>query len=136
MKKLKTFVKKLQRSDDARKRRWYFGTAVVAMSLVIFMWGLYVSAFITDEESAAASIESQAGETGLFRTFGLGWQKMREEALRQFQNRDNTFGGAIGGLAEKAGETNDIVVESPESNFYFAGTEEVPTSSLPMVPRR
>lgn len=137
MKKLNVFVKKLQRSDDIRKRRWYIGSSIISMAVVLFAWGWYVSAFVVKNEIPRGNAEQahESQKSGILYTFSLGWKKMSNEAFQKFQNPKNSFGGAIGGIAEKANETNDIVVDPAETNFYF-NIEEVPTSSLPIAPAR
>ena len=133
MRKLRIFIKNLQRADDKKKRRWYLGTSIVAISLVLFAWGWYVSAFVIGGEPAESA---NAGSEGLLQTFSKGLQAIKGDALDGFENPENAFGGAIGGILNKANETRDIVIETPDSNFYFDGAEEMPTSSLPIVPRK
>lgn len=139
MKRVKVFIKKLQRANDERKRRWYIGTAVLLMAFILATWGWYISSFVIKKDSTEATqndASSLETETGFLKTLQRGWSSISSDMVERFQNPKNSFGGAIGGIAEKANETRDILIEAPESNFYFEGIEELSTSTLPIAPKK
>ncbi len=139
MKRLNAFIRKLRRADDGKKRRWFIGSAVVSIACVLLIWGWYVSAFVAGGGSPEApqGNATPTGETvGFWETMQSGWEAVRGGVTEQFENQENSFGGAIGGIAEKANETRDILIETPESNFYFTEGEERPTATLPIAPRK
>lgn len=139
MKRLNAFIRKLQRADDGRKRKWYVGLSAVSMACVLLIWGWYISAFVAGRGSPEApqGNATPTGETGGFlETMRRGWEAVRGGVTEQFENPENSFGGAIGGIAEKANETRDILIETPESNFYFPDGEERPTATLPIAPKK
>ncbi len=138
MKRLKTFIKKLQRSDDKVKRRWYTGGAVLSMAIVLVLWTFYLSKFVTQSqpEETTPSKETETSRAGAWETFKKGFEAIGEDTRARFKNPDNAFGGALGGIGGKINETRDILIETPESDFYFEGAEDIPTATIPLAPRK
>lgn len=134
MKRIRTFFRKLQKSDDARKRRWYFGLSVISISVVLTLWGWYVSAFVALERSEEAIEEKAQGN--FLQIMQRGWREVGNNMIENTKIQEGFFGAAIGDVAKKASETHDILIEAPESNFYFADDEERSTATLPIAPKR
>lgn len=56
-KKLKVFLKKIQNSDEATKKRWLIGATAVSMILVIGLWTIYINSAIKFAPESAKNQE-------------------------------------------------------------------------------
>lgn len=54
MEQPKNFLEKLQTSDEAVKQRWLVGSAVVIMTIVVFLWLAYFNSFVIDRRGTPA----------------------------------------------------------------------------------
>ena len=59
------FLEKLQSSDESTKRRWMFGSAVVIMIVVVYVWFAYFNTLV-----AGFSAPAPAATEGGFSFFG------------------------------------------------------------------
>ncbi|SRR6266481_417961 len=59
----KSFIEKLQESDDRTKNRWMFGTTAAVMGVVIYVWLGYFGGLISSS-SVVAIAADQSSDTG------------------------------------------------------------------------
>jgi hypothetical protein len=111
MRKAREFIHELRRSDDARKRRFYYGGVVVSMALVIALWFLYISVWSPLPSTRPRAAEGRA-ESGISRTFRKGFEAIGLDISRAWGKITGRFGSEVF-------KTRDIVIEKPEEGFSF-----------------
>lgn len=98
--KVEQYVRKLQREDEALKRRWLVLGTVVAMVVVVVLWVGYLRLTLPSVATTGAGEEVAAayGEESLFSTLkrGLGvigsWARdIISGAAEKIRNSDYTF---------------------------------------------
>jgi hypothetical protein len=68
--RIEQFIKKLQESDEATKRRWLIASTVIVMVIVIFVWFKYFNAIIQFGGGSASAAE--APHASFWETMGRG----------------------------------------------------------------
>jgi|SRR3989344_1025391 len=70
---LKQLVAGLQKSDEARKRRWIFGATTVTMTLVAFFWLAHLNATVKNVSIGAGAVPKiESRESGFLATMERG----------------------------------------------------------------
>ncbi|MBT9170622.1 MAG: hypothetical protein DDT18_00966 [Actinobacteria bacterium] len=82
-KSLKKYLKKIQHSDEATKKRWLIVSSAIAMILVISLWLVYISWTI---KSVGDNIEKQGSEPGFWQIFKTGLKVVGESAWNNIKN--------------------------------------------------
>lgn len=130
---LRGFIKKLQRADDAVKRRFYFGGAFIAMMLVFGSWLVYIQYYSPFPYlSEVRNPESAEEKEGFGHTFQTGLQTLWNDMRNSGSGFATEIGKPFGFVGEQIGKTRDIVIETPEENIPREnGTSSSATSSNP-----
>ena len=68
-KNLKTFLQKIQNSDEATKKRWLIGATAISMILVISLWLVYIQSTV---KSIGDNIKDQESTIGFWQIFKNG----------------------------------------------------------------
>ena len=135
---IKTFVHKLRRSSDERKKRWYIGGTVVSMIFIISLWGVYVGSYIPRVEQSNENSENEKQvakkENEITGTFKSGFSAIWEDTKNGIKNSEEAIGEKFGGVTEKIQERRDIVIEAQGVNFYFENPDALATATLPHAP--
>jgi uncharacterized Rmd1/YagE family protein len=66
---LKTFLQKIQNSDEATKKRWLIGATAISMILVIGLWLVYIQSTV---KSIGNNIGDQESTVGFWQIFKNG----------------------------------------------------------------
>lgn len=82
-KSLKKYLKKIQNSDEATKKRWLIVSSAIAMVLVISLWLVYINWTI---KSVGDNVEKQNLEPGFWQIFKTGLKVAGESAWDGVKN--------------------------------------------------
>lgn len=130
MPKVLNKIKKLQRADDATKKRWLFGATTISMIFVIALWIFYLNMTLPsiNKETKNAEVNEES-LSGIFKN-GLGvisgdFQGKFNELKFQFNHKLDSFKNEIQ-------KNNELLIE-PMSTQEFQPTpnEIVPPTALP-----
>jgi hypothetical protein len=69
---IRDFLKKLQQSDDARKKRWMIASTGLTMVVVIYLWLGYFNNLIADSSMQSAKIEESESGFSFGQTMKMG----------------------------------------------------------------
>lgn len=131
--KIKSYVKKLQRGDDKTKKRWLIGTSAVSMVLIVALWFVYLNLSLPQ----LASEKEVSGETkeppkeGFFDTMSRGMKNTRDEFDKQWKNFKDDLNKNLGVLKERFQESNAFSLENEKKTFVPPPQAPIPTSTLP-----
>ena len=81
--KLNKFIKKIQHSDEATKKRWLIVSSAIAMILVISLWLVYINWTI---KAVGDNVEKQELEPGFWQIFKTGLKVAGESAWDNIKN--------------------------------------------------
>src|SRR3989344_8014279 len=105
---LKQLVAGLQKSDEARKRRWIFGATTVTMTLVAFFWLAHLNATVNSVNVGAGAVpKTEPQESTFLATMKRGGAIIYENLFDFFR--------------AKVGTKKEIDIESAHLNFQAPG---------------
>ncbi|MEK7554399.1 MAG: hypothetical protein AAB518_00215 [Patescibacteria group bacterium] len=114
------FVRKLQNSPEATRRRWLIGLSGASAVLVVLLWVSYLDAIVEPTQAPRANIQ----EPGFVATFGKGVQVVIGEAKESGER----FSGSV---KEILGGTNEITFQKPPEDFILDSLPPVPRTPIP-----
>lgn len=133
----KKIIKRIQKSDESIKKRWFIGGSVVSMIFVIALWLLSLQintpALVAQEESQKPKTTSKTEETqnSVFGTFENGLLNIAEDLKTKYRTLKEQLGGGLNSLKSKIEKTNDISIGSTEVKFEPQQLEKIPPTPLP-----
>ena len=83
------FLKKLQSSDEATKRKWLVGATIVAMVIVLYVWLAYFNNLVVH---FSAQHSDESGAIAEKRASGSFFDHIRQGAAGIYQSFTNTMG--------------------------------------------
>ncbi len=119
---MRTFIAKIQNSDERTKKLWLAAFSAVSMIVVVGLWTVYVRVTIP---SLAQTAQADTGEVaanaqpqtpGFFSVFAAGLKIIADKVQ--------------GVVASKVAEHNDIVIENQDQNFTLEGLPAIPPTKL------
>ena len=131
-KNIAVFIKGLQCSDDARKKRWFVGSAAVAMILVIGLWALYLNFTIPDFNRGAKS-DSADNKESFFGVFARGLGVISAGIGEKGENLAGNLSRGIDALKEQTKKSNEVEIKNNDPTSFFKNMESVPTGKFPLV---
>ncbi|MEW6616954.1 MAG: hypothetical protein AB1333_00870 [Patescibacteria group bacterium] len=134
---IKKFIRDIQRSDEARRKKWFIGGSVVSVFFVLLLWGVYVSIDFPkieppiSEVQKNAQIEEKKTNESIFDVFGRGIKNISNDFKKQYNTFrmyvEKSFGSLKGGVQEK----NIMYIQGARINFVFDNLDPIPPTHLP-----
>jgi|GEM_PF-2104361 len=135
--KIKKFVRDIQRSDEARRKKWFIGGSVVSVFFILLLWGVYVSIDLPKIEPPASEtqknvqLEKKKTDESMFDIFGKGIKNISDDLKKQYNTFrtyvEKSFGSLKGGVQEK----NIMYIQGARINFVFDNLDPIPPTHLP-----
>lgn len=135
--RLRKFVKRLQKSDDATKKRWFIGGSVISMIFVITLWLLSLQintpTLVAKEElqKLKATAKTEETQSSMLDTFENGIYNIAEDLKTKYETFKEQLGNNFSSLKSKIEKTNDISIENTEVKFEPQHLEQIPPTPLP-----
>lgn len=124
--RLKEFVRRLQRLEDGQKKKWLISLAAVTMIFFIGLWLIYIDvAGLPKFESEKKAVESgiaEETEESFWKIIGRGWREISG------QTREG-FGDIKELIDEQIEKSNEIILNNNTSGIATTTTEAA-TSTL------
>ncbi|OGY99730.1 MAG: hypothetical protein A2945_01885 [Candidatus Liptonbacteria bacterium RIFCSPLOWO2_01_FULL_52_25] len=102
----KSFLEKLQSSDEVTKQRWLVGSAAIIMTIVVFLWLAYFNSFVIGPRSGVPVEPGPAAE-GSSATF-LGTMKNGASVLY------DGFWGKLRALGDILEKPREYIIKPPQ----------------------
>ena len=116
---MKNFIEKLQKSNEATKKKWLIILTVLAMIVVIGFWLAYLNLTIPKMPTKEVAMQTDQQKSGFFTIFKAGVDSVFSQIKERTKNAFNFF-------KEKAETERDVYVEKKSQNFIL---EEEATST-------
>lgn len=138
----KRFVRKLRRSDESTRRRWFLGAITTAMVVVLTAWGLYIGTIvppvISSEETSPASVpasklqpQQAERDPSVFEVFTRGLSVVGDDIKQKYKTLSEAVIKGLNTLKRRFEEPNRISIQGADINFAFEGLEKIPPTPLP-----
>ncbi|MDI6717912.1 MAG: hypothetical protein QMD86_02645 [Patescibacteria group bacterium] len=104
---MRKYLEKIRYSENEKKKPWLIGLSVAAMVLIIFIWIVYMNAFVIKDANNQNQIEKTDVEFWTIFKTGLGIAK---------DNVLNKIKSVVSDIFEKIsviGSKNSIIIENP-----------------------
>lgn len=123
-------IKKLQRADDATKKRWLFGATAISMIFVITLWIFYLNMTLPNVNKEVKNAEVDKENLG--ETFKNGFRAISGDFQGKFDELKSQFNNYFDSLKSEVLENNEFLIE-PTSTEEFQPTpnEAIPPTTLP-----
>jgi len=119
---LKRFIKRLQRSNDAAKKRWLVILTAASSLLVIILWVGYLKLAVV---AVAVPSGGLAGDQpGFWGTLKNGFSAVRDKTTFGLANSYVYF-------SKKAQTKNQFTIRRSGQDFIYGDLEKLPTRPLP-----
>lgn len=131
------FIKRLQKSDDVIKKRWFVGGSVVSMIFVIALWLLSMQintpTLVAKEESQKpkTTAKTEEAQDSIFGTFENGIYNIAEDLKTKYVSFKEQIGDGVGSFKSKIEKTNDMSIKNTEVKFEPQHLEQIPPTLLP-----
>ena len=132
LKNVTAFVRELQRSDDARKKRWLYGSAAVAIIVVVGLWALYLN-ITTLSSKRGESAKVVSGRESFFRVFARGLGVIGAGFGEKGEVLAGNLSRGIDSLKEQTKKANELEIKNNDPELFFKNMEPVPPGRLPLV---
>lgn len=137
----KQFVRKIQRSDEKTKKRWFVGTTIAAMVFILIFWVIYQNITIpsvagpenpTNIPQVVLKPEQKV-DTGpsFFETFGNGLSIVGGDLKQKYDAFSEAITNGLNSLKSRFEKTNTMSIQGADLNFAFQGLEKIPPTPLP-----
>ncbi|HDH31245.1 MAG TPA: hypothetical protein ENH26_00535 [Candidatus Wolfebacteria bacterium] len=103
MENLRNFLKKLQNSDEAIKKRWLIGITAIVMIFVISGWLTYLNYSIEKINDVEYKIDNSTSF----------WQVFKTGIIIVFQSAKEKTKNLISEIMDKIKSKNTIIMEKP-----------------------
>lgn len=126
--RIKHLILKLQRADNAVKRRWFFGGTTISFVIVFVLWISYVSlAILPLSEKASSDTEGSFGST-----FKTGIENLTNDLGKKYDAFKKNLDASIQTIEKKVTETNTITINGTDTApFVPVPLENIPKTPLP-----
>ncbi len=125
-------LKKLQRADDATKKRWLFGATAISMILVITLWVFYLNMTLPSINKETKPAEAAGNGEDLGGTFKNGFRVIGGDAQKQFEGIKSQFNQYFNSVKSGVLQNNEVLVEPKATeDFQPPASEEIPPTKLP-----
>lgn len=114
LEKFQKFIRKLQNSEEAVKKRWLFGATALVMLLVTALWSVYISHTVKNLTNAETE---EANNLSFSAVFNTGLQILGEETIEEIKI-----------LIDK---TKSLTTFKKEFDFTLDTLEEIQPKQLP-----
>ncbi len=125
----KQYLNKLRRSDESTKRRWFIGSTIVIMALVIGLWIIYINNITA--EPLFFSSNKQKDENSFSETFKRGIDNLSNDLGKRYEVLKKSIDQNIGVIKEQITEPNVINIEGESPEFSTQSLENIPPTPLP-----
>jgi hypothetical protein len=120
--KIRNFIREIQRSGDATKKRWLVIFSSVGVLIVVVLWVAYLNMTLprttaTPETTSTPAVTRTEPENGLsfFETVGLGWKTIWSDAESGVKSITESVESGWSKFKEQMNRTNDMNLENPAS---------------------
>lgn len=131
-KKIENFISELQRSDDVRKKRWLYGSATLAIFLIVGLWLVYLNFTIFSSGGFKVEGESEKKDS-VFKTFARGLGVIKAEVGERGGSLAGDLSKSIGAVKEQAEKQNGFIIESEGPELFFKNPEPIPPGEFPLA---
>jgi|AP45_3_1055517.scaffolds.fasta_scaffold03369_2 hypothetical protein len=120
-KDIKSFIARIQKSDEETKKRWLIVFSVISSIIVIGLWAVYLN-FTTVSVIAANPLKNQ--RPGFLRIFSTGVSVVGDKTTTGLANSYVYF-------SDKAKSENKFLINKEDHNFIYQEIKPLPNRPLP-----
>ena len=132
LKNVAAFIKELQRSDDARKKRWLYGSATAAIIVVVGLWAFYLNITILSSKRVE-SVKTAGGKESFFRVFTRGLGVVGAELGEKSETALGSLSRSVDAIKEQTKKSNELEIKNEDPGLFFKNLELIPPGKFPVA---
>ena len=122
IKDLKSFIVRLQNSDEATKKRWLIIFSSAATIIIVVLWAAYLNYTVLSVEGSANTLV--AGRPTIFKIFTAGFSVVGKKTETGLANSLIYFNKRIT-------SENKLTIDRSNHNFILESLDPLPIRQLP-----
>ncbi len=136
---VKKFIRDVQRSDVARRKKWFIGGSFISVLFILILWVIYVNIGFPAVEPSIPAIEKNiqtqteqnSADESMFQIFERGIKNISNDFKKQYDVFKEHIEKGIGSLRSGLERKNTMYIQGARLNFVLDGLDPIPSTHLP-----